>query len=948
MTTTTAVSLDYANRVYGLGLCVVRPLTNGSKMPEPELVTLAQLTDLLGKELAEQITGVDEEGQPRTQVRTWKHWQYVRPPIAQVRMWFRDGYAGIGILTGSISNNVILFEFDCYQTYLDFKATAQELGLSELVERIERGYCERTPGEGIHWLIRCEVIAGNESLARRPTEGKKFQVLIETRAEGGFAILAPSGGPVHPTGGAYELLSGGLESIAEITAEEREELWQLARSFDQTIEERSKEPPRTTNQSTRLLPGADFNQRATWEQVLEPHGWTKAAERGRKAYWKRSGTDHRWSATTGHTENNTLMVFSTSTVFKTAPSSYSLWAAYTYLNHDGDFTASSEALYELGYGERRTDHPLDGDTDDDERLDRRLEIRVNDRPFDTVVDLAVFALRDHNDPPKLFVRDGVLARVCRDEDDRPTIASHSVDSLRYDLAHVAYWHQKTGKRVHEIAPPGDVVRAVLARGEWRDIPSLAGITQTPVLHQDGTIHDQEGYDPISQMWYAPPTGFTLPRMSERPNDGDVRGAVTTLTEPFCDFPFIGDADKAGALSAVITATLRPFIPGPTPLHAFDKPRAGSGASLLAEVVSHIATGAPAQMKTLPKDRGDEETRKVITAALMSGNTTILFDNVDSAIGSGHLAAAITARVWEDRILGRSETVRLPVRVMWLATANNFRVRGDFARRCVVARLDAHVERPWERTDFKHPDLLAYVTANRDQLLAAVLTLARAWIKAGRPAGENPILGSFEAWSTIVGGILTTAGIKGFLSNLATFYEAADEDYSEWSTFLVALHGWSGGQPFTVAALATALGIDTNSGLRDSLPGFLADKLGKPTLRHALGRAMATKDEARYDGLRLVKVGTTHRAVQWQVMTDPKNAPSSGGQNGESGESGESESPFSAFENEVTPPTSEEGECQTDSPDSPVTDCRDCGARLVLSHRKRGFCQFCWKQRESDV
>lgn len=122
------------------------------------------------------------------------------------------------------------------------------------------------------------------------------------------------------------------------------------------------------------------------------------------------------------------------------------------------------------------------------------------------------------------------------------------------------------------------------------------------------------------------------------------------------------------------------------------------------------------MKTLAQDRAGEETRKAITSTLLSGNPLLIFDNVDAAIASGHMAAAITARIWEDRILGKSEMVRLPVRVSWIATGNNVRVRGDMARRSLICRLDARVERPWERTNFRHPDLLAHVQQNRGELL----------------------------------------------------------------------------------------------------------------------------------------------------------------------------------------------------------------------------------------
>ena len=53
-------------------------------------------------------------------------------------------------------------------------------------------------------------------------------------------------------------------------------------------------------------------------------------------------------------------------------------------------------------------------------------------------------------------------------------------------------------------------------------------------------------------------------------------------------------------------------------------------------------------------------------------------------------------------------------------------------------------------------------------------LARAWYVAGqsKPNKITP-LGSFETWSTAIGGILETAGIHSFLGNSADLCEEAD-------------------------------------------------------------------------------------------------------------------------------------------------------------------------------
>ena len=46
------------------------------------------------------------------------------------------------------------------------------------------------------------------------------------------------------------------------------------------------------------------------------------------------------------------------------------------------------------------------------------------------------------------------------------------------------------------------------------------------------------------------------------------------------------------------------------------------------------------------------------------------DNLRRRLDSAALASAITSELWQDRLLGKSEDIRSPVRAVWLATGNN--------------------------------------------------------------------------------------------------------------------------------------------------------------------------------------------------------------------------------------------------------------------------------------
>lgn len=284
----------------------------------------------------------------------WAEYQKRIPGLPIVQRWYDSGLTGVGFVTGRVSGNLECFEFDDAGTYDQFKVAADVSGLGELVERIEAGYCERTPSGGVHWLYRCETISGNTKLAQRsgPTteDGKPTRkTLIETRGQGGYVIAAPSHGTVHPSGKPYESVSGGLPSIVTITSEERADLWDLARAFDAFQDRQRKPITDRTPGKTGTRPRDVFNERATWGEILEPHGWTYLYTHGGTEYWRRPGKREGISATVNFGGSDLLYVFSSSTPLE-PDTGYSKFAAYAHLNHDGDFTAAARALAEQGYG----------------------------------------------------------------------------------------------------------------------------------------------------------------------------------------------------------------------------------------------------------------------------------------------------------------------------------------------------------------------------------------------------------------------------------------------------------------------------------------------------------------------------------------------------------------------------------------------------------------------
>lgn len=505
----------------------------------------------------------------------------------------------------------------------------------------------------------------------------------------------------------------------------------------------------------------------------------------------------------------------------------------------------------------------------------KLTIRVGGRPLPDITAEALAALvRDNETSPTLFVRGGELVEVRVDEAGRPAIRALSRAAVRGHLARSADYYRLKGE--HEVAafPPMDLVDDLMALGSW-PLPPLEAVTESPTLRPDGSLLSQPGYDRATRLFYRPQEGFALAHVPDHPTAQDVQAALALLNEALGDFPFDSEASYANALATLLTPAVRPIIDGNVPLAGMDAPTAGTGKTLLASVISTVTTGSlPAVMSECSSE---EEWAKVITSQVMRGAGVIIIDNIEGELKSGQLAAAMTSRVWSARALGRNEMIELPQRAVWMATGNNIRFAGDLARRSFWIRLDPKVARPWQRTGFKHPALIPWVLEHRPDVLAALLTLARAWFAAGQPAPSVKPLGSFEEWTRIVGGILEYAGVRGFLGNLEEMYEMADGDTQAWEAFLAAWHQDYGERAVTVAEVAKRLKDEQEwmqdiSNLRAALPDELADALAKRgnAFQVRLGKALSAKRDRRYGPLGLAvqkgPMDTHNKTVTWRVRS----------------------------------------------------------------------------------
>lgn len=313
----------------------------------------------------------------------WKQYQTQRLPWDELQALLETGnYSGIGVLTGSASNNVEMIEIEgpldlALKRLAKVKAQARDyaqIGVPDLLQRLAKGCAEQSAGGGLHLLyfVSDGPALGNTKLAH--ADGK---VIAETRGEGGFVVVAPTPGRKgHPEGSAYTLMPGRTPAgTIAVTSEERDLLhllFQLALD-EQPAPVEPYQPTKAAGDSTSALD--DYRARHTWAEILQPQGWTYSHHADGRDHWVRPGKALHEGTSATTIEDGPLYCFSTSVNLPTEQG-LSKGQVYAHLHHGGDLSAASRALAAAGYGTANQppslpawEAELDPDATDEERAD---------------------------------------------------------------------------------------------------------------------------------------------------------------------------------------------------------------------------------------------------------------------------------------------------------------------------------------------------------------------------------------------------------------------------------------------------------------------------------------------------------------------------------------------------------------------------------------------------
>ena len=440
---------------------------------------------------------------------------------------------------------------------------------------------------------------------------------------------------------------------------------------------------------------------------------------------------------------------------------------------------------------------------------------------------------------------------------------------------VQFWTWKVNKNGDlvqvMIDPPVSVIRSVQGLGALRNLKEISAVITAPTLRLDSSILDQVGYDEQTKILYEP-AGAPWP-IALHPSEEQARQALDTLWLPFENFPFVENIDKAVLLVGLLTAAVRPSLPT-APAIGFDAPVQGSGKTLLAKCLGVISNGQEPAVWPHTASRDDEETRKRLFAAIRGGKSALIWDNVVGAFDSVSMAALLTSTVYTDRILSESKVSSIPNRILMLLTGNNLTLKGDMARRVLVARIDPDTERPFARSFDLDPYL--YCLANRQKLISCALILIRFYMSAKvKPPGIGRTA-SFEDWDDMVRQTViylnqTIAPNQfGDVMDKMVANQLEDPEQESFRDLLVAWKELFGSRAVTAAEVLQEISsagyqyVSTDSPrfhLRQAILELNPNFKDSPK---SLGSVLRYRKGRIVEGMKLTSPGLSHGTVLWGV------------------------------------------------------------------------------------
>lgn len=370
----------------------------------------------------------------------------------------------------------------------------------------------------------------------------------------------------------------------------------------------------------------------------------------------------------------------------------------------------------------------------------RFEVRHEPGVIDQVVRACEFVLSQTG---VVYQVGGTIVQLRRSRqgDDIRTEAATPAEivlSLAANCTFLSY--NRKDKEWRPCDPPERVVNTLLGASYYSFLLPLSGIARQPFYRPaDGALVTEPGYDPASGIFAAFDCGKVI--LGPPTREGAL-AALAQLEDLLREFVFESDTDRAAALSAMLTATVRPSLPL-APAFLTTAPESGTGKSYLNSIITGFAGGQPARA-SFPLT-ADEATKSVLSLLLLAPACIEYDDMVCDFKPHAILNRALTSESITDRILGISKTATVSTRVFMIGSGINVAPERDMNRRVVTIKLASCPVDRLRRNFTGRPAEL--VREKRMEMVGAAFTIIQAWRAAGRPKDDDSDIASYgDDWS----------------------------------------------------------------------------------------------------------------------------------------------------------------------------------------------------------
>lgn len=421
--------------------------------------------------------------------------------------------------------------------------------------------------------------------------------------------------------------------------------------------------------------------------------------------------------------------------------------------------------------------------------DRRTVFVVVPTDPSTSVERAIDILATHPDGQRVYVRGQGLVLVDQRGPGAPPILDMTRARLGQELSLCSVAKaEKRGGKLEPTKVPSEILDQILTANHpaVSRLRELDGVATTPFFSATGDVVTAIGYHAPSRYLIA---DCALPvRVRERPTREHAAKALASLRDVFVDFPYPLESDRHVPIAALLTILATPGITGSLPGFVFDATTAGSGKTLQQDVIAAITTGSICRKSSWIRD--EDERRKSLNAIALSGDPLVAYDNVarDVPFGGDLIDTLLTSGgFYRFRPLGAAADVTVKWRPVVIVSGNNIGFTGDTNRRVLRGRLQTDEEDPENRTAYEHPEranrLVPWAVENRARLVAAGLTILRAYHVAGRP--DPMTLGSFSEWASLVPSAIAWAGGPNVLDCVPMADDIASDTDADLRAFIAS-------------------------------------------------------------------------------------------------------------------------------------------------------------------